>query len=352
VSNLFERSTLRVWFVAAALLGATSCSGGDGGSPPAAAPSPHFSSNASIWFHPMPAASLWSSAPPGDLGSTDYAALFAPNNQWPQVAAHTGTFGLYAGWVLAAGDPVLASTVAFLNAHGMGIELEAPALQARATCGSGVEGYVPVHQTVKAVTLAYLSRLQALGAKVTYVKVDEPYFFGSVVADPRACHFPVATVASEVSTYVQIVHEVYPNAVVGDVEPVITGPYVPDVVTALTQWHQAYAAANGAPFPFYIADIDFSNIGWPPLVKSLESATHSAGMRFGIIYIGDPQDTSDAEWTGKVVSRFETYQGSIGGSPDIVLFQSWEYHPKHCLPETSPLTFTGAISRYIAETSP
>ena len=60
----------------------------------------------------MPAASLWSSAPPGDLGSTDYAALFAPNNQWPQVAAHTGTFGLYAGWVLAAGDPVLARRLA------------------------------------------------------------------------------------------------------------------------------------------------------------------------------------------------------------------------------------------------
>jgi hypothetical protein len=339
----------RLVFAAAALFGATGCGGS--GSSPTPAPTTHFSSNASIWFHPEPPPALWSSAPPGNLGSTDYASLFAANGQWPNVAAHTSTFGMYAGWVLAASDPVLANAVAFLNAHNMGIELEAPALQALPTCGA-IEGYVPAQQTVKAVTLAYLSRLQALGANVTFVKVDEPYFFGSVVNDPRSCHFSVATVVAEVSTYVQIVHDVYPNAVVGDVEPVIVGPYVPDVVTALTQWHQAYAAATGAPFPFYIADTDFSQAGWPALVKTLENSTHSAGMRFGMIYIGEPDDTSDAEWTGKVVSRFETYQGATGGSPDYVLFQSWEFHPKYCLPETSPVTFTGAIERYIAETSP
>jgi hypothetical protein len=88
------------------------------------------------------------------------------------------------------------------------------------------------------------------------------------------------------------------------------------------------------------------------LVNSLEHATHQAGLRFGIIYIGDRQDTSDAEWTSKVVSRFQAYQGAGGGSPDYVLFQSWEQHPRHCLPETSALTFTGAIARYVAETSP
>jgi hypothetical protein len=150
---------------------------------------------------------------------------------------------------------------------------------------------------------------------------------------------------------VQLVKTIYPAAEVGDVEPIITSAYVPDVVTAIGQWDDAFRAANGAPFPFYIADIDFSNGSWPALVRSMETATRARGMKFGIIYIGDMQDTSDAEWSGKVVSRFELYQGESGGKPDYVLFQSWEPHPQYCLPESDPTTFTGAIDAYITATT-
>jgi hypothetical protein len=30
-----------------------------------------------------------------------------------------------------------------------------------------------------------------------------------------------------------------------------------------------------------------------------------------------------------------------------VLFQSWEQHPRYCLPETNPTTFTGALDAYL-----
>jgi len=318
------------------------------------APGPTFApiaSPASIWFHPMPAAAAWPGESPG-RGSSDFPALFAPGAPWPRSMAKTSVFGLYAGWITAAGDPELQAVVAFLNLHNMGIEIEAPALQALSTCGSGVEGYAPFGQSLHDFTLAYLQRLRALGAKLLYVKVDEPFYFGSVVNDPRSCHFPVSDVASQVGQFSQLVKTVYPEAAIGDVEPIVAGPYAPDVVTAIGQWHDTYLQVAGAPFPFFFADIDFSNGEWPTIVKSLETGARRRSMRFGIIYTGDAQDISDDEWTGKAVARFQTYQGASGGRPDYVLFQSWESHPTLCLPENGPATFTSVLDAYIKATTP
>jgi len=298
----------------------------------------------------MPSSSEWPN-PAVVGGATDYLSLFQANSAWPRALAHTQAFGIYAGWVVEATDQQVQSVVAFLNAHNIGIEIEAPALQALATCGTDVEGYVPYGQSVQTYTLAYLQRLQAFGAQVNFIKVDEPYFFGNVVPDPRSCHFSVEQIALEVGQYAQLVHEVYPNAGVGDVEPVIDMAYSPDVVTALGQWHATYQSVTGAPFPFFIADNDFGNPAWPSLAKNMEVATKQSGMKFGIIYIGDPTDTSDGEWTGKAIARFQTYQGATEGQPDYVLFQSWEPYPQLCLPETDPTTFTGVLDAYIDATN-
>jgi hypothetical protein len=294
---------------------------------------------ASIWFHPLP--------PGGNGGSMDFGRLFNSDSPWPLAMKHTAVFGMYAGWIADVSDPELQAAVAFLNAHNMAIEIEAPSLQAQANCGSGVEGYVPFGQSLHDFTLAYLQRLKALNANVAFIKVDEPFFFGSIVNDPRSCHFSVEEVALQVGQYRQLVHTVYPNTAVGDVEPIIDGAYPGGVVAAMGEWHQAYKVIAGAEFPFFFADIDFSNPAWPQLVRQLEQQTREFAMKFGIIYIGDPQDVSDAEWSEKVVHRFQVYQGAAGGRPDYVLFQSWEVHPKHCLPETKPYTFTGVLDSYI-----
>jgi hypothetical protein len=306
---------------------------------------PQQGAKASLWFHPLPSAAAWPNGPRG--GSRDFLALFQKNAAWPRAMAHVSVVGMYAGWITAVSDQELRHTIAFLNAHDMGIEIEAPALQAPAGCGSGVEGYAPFGQSLYDFTLAYLHRLKALGAQVPFVKVDEPFYFGSVSGDPRACRFPVPEVALAVGQFAQLVRTVYPDAAVGDVEPTIASAYAPDVVTAIAQWHDTYRAVTGAPFPFFFADIDFSNSEWPAIVRALEDGARQRGMPFGIIYTGDEQDASDDEWAGKAVERFQIYQGENGGRPDYVLFQSWEPHPRLCLPESDPATFTGVIDAYI-----
>jgi hypothetical protein len=58
----------------------------------------------------------------------------------------------------------------------------------------------------------------------------------------------------------------------------------------------------------------------------------------------------DQMWANKAIACFQPYQGTAGGNPDIVLFQSWELHPPRCLPETDPTTLTGVFEEYLAAT--
>ena len=308
---------------------------------------PPIQSSAAIWFHPQPAF-----IGPQANGLPDFLPLFQPDAPWPRAMAKTRVIGLYAGWISAVSPQVLRQVVNFINAHDMTIEIEAPSLQAQSTCGSGVEGYVPYGQSLTTFTISYLQRLKAFGAQRIVVKVDEPFYFGVVVNDPHSCHFSVQQTAQYVGHYAQLVKSVYPDAEIGDVEPIIDSAYPPGVVAALAEWHQAYRAATGEPFPFFFADIEFGSQTWPYLVLQLEQQTHQLGMKFGIIYIGGSADLTDAEWAAKTIARFYVYQGDSGGRPDYVLFQSWEPHPQYFLPESNPLTFTGVLDTYVDATSP
>jgi len=53
----------------------------------------------------------------------------------------------------------------------------------------------------------------------------------------------------------------------------------------------------GAQFPFFVADMDFGNPGWPALAVRVQRAMRGRRERFGIIFIGEPTDTSDAMWS-------------------------------------------------------
>ncbi len=327
--------------VALAVLGSGSC-----GPTRVVAPS---ASSAAMWFHPL----ARGPAPPSvravvdSLGSTDWLSLFAADAPWPRAMARTQIVGLYAGWVASASNQDFRQVVAFLNAHDMGIELEAPSLQATATCGSGVEGYLDYPGSLHDFTVMYLLRLKAAGARVLFVKPDEPYYFGSLAPDPRSCHSTVSQIAAQVGEFAQLVDSIYPRAAVGDIEPIIASGYTPDAVTALGQWHDTYRSVTGRAFPFFIADVDFSNPAWPSIVKELEAGSRQRGMRFGMLYIGDFGDSTDQEWTSKAVARFHTYEGANAGRPDYALFQSWEPHPLFCLPESDPTTFTGVLDAYL-----
>lgn len=327
------------------------CGGGGSSSGSGSAASPAVvatrAASAEIWIQPKPYAAGATGLLAG--GSSDFTSLFSGTASWPSTAAHTSVFGFYAGWIATIDRPTLTTIVNFLNAQHIPIELEAPSLQATATCGTGVEGYAPYGQSLTDFTNGYLQRLKALGADVRYIKVDEPLFFGTNIpaSEPASCRWPVTQVAQYVAQFVQLVHATYPNAQVGDVEPVIAAGYGTDTVTVISAWHDAFASANGSPFPFFIADFDFGNPNWATLGVQMQQTMRARGEQFGVIYIGDPTDTSDAMWSGKTIARFQTFANTNGSAPDFAFFQSWDPYPQSVLPESVPTSFTGVVKAYI-----
>ena len=283
-----------------------------------------------IWFAPQPAVVG---------GSLDFSALFTDAAPWAKAASHVQVFKFY-GWKSVGGltsDGELEQMISDLNRRGIAIALETGPLTETTTCGSGVEGFGGPEEGV-----GFVLRIKAAGGVVRFVDLDEPFFYGSLYSGPNACHWSREEIARQVATFVQAIKRVFPDVVVGDVEPLPTGMQVGD----LKEWVSTYRIVTGSDLPYFHLDLDFSHPDWPEAAKELETFTRGRGIEFGIIYTGDYNDASDAEWVAHAEERMVTYEAKTGGRPDHVIFQSWQDHPDYCLPETDPTTFTYLINRY------
>jgi len=271
-------------------------------------------------------------------------SLFTEDAPWTEAAQHVQVFNLYGGWVAhfpwepeEATDDELEQIIADLNRRGIAIGFEASPLVATDECGRGIEGFFGPEEGLRIV-----NRLKQFGATVRYVSLDEPFAFGHIYDGPNACQWPAEKIAQQVQDYVTAIKSVYPDAIIGDNEPLWVGVEVGELV----EWLDAYKAVTGSNLPFIHLDLDFSRADWHIAAKQLEEAARVRGIEFGIFYLGDPGDATDAEWVNKAFERARLYELVAGGTPDHVKFQSWHDHPDYLLPETKPDTFTALIKRY------
>jgi hypothetical protein len=297
-------------------------------------PQPDLSERPLVFFGPLPEPD----------GSLDFMDLFAEGAPWTQAAQHVQIFNLFGGWVAhfpweppEATDDELLQIIADLNRRAIAIGFEASPLVATDECGQGIEGFFGPEEGLRIVT-----RLKQLGATVRYVSLDEPFAFGHIYEGPQACHWSPEQIAQQVQDYIAAIKTVYPDAIIGDNEPLWAGVDVGELV----DWLDAYQAVTGSPLPFIHLDLDFSRPDWPTAAKVLEAAARARGIEFGIFYLGDPGDATDAEWLNKAFERARVYELIAGGKPDHVQFESWHDRPDYLLPETNPDTFTALLDRY------
>jgi len=297
-------------------------------------PQPDLSERPLVFFGPLP--------PPD--GSLDFMNLFTEDAPWTKAAQHVRIFNLYGGWVAhfpwepeEATDDELEQIIADLNRRGIAIGFEASPLVATDECGRGIEGFFGPEEGLRIV-----NRLKQFGATVRYVSLDEPFAFGHIYDGPNACQWPPEKIAQQVQDYVTAIKTVYPNAIIGDNEPLWAGVEVGELV----EWLDAYKAVTGSHLSFIHLDLDFSRADWSMAAKQLEEAARARGIEFGIFYLGDAGDATDAAWLNKAFERARVYELVAGGTPDHVKFQSWHNRPDYVLPETNPDTFTALIKRY------
>ena len=263
--------------------------------------------------------------------------LFAPGAAWDQAAAHVGVFKLYGEWVAYdATDDELRTALAAIKARGMTVAVEMGPLDATSSCGQGVESFAGIEEG-KLIS----RRIRQAGGVLQVIAMDEPYFFAHVYDGPNACHWPVEQVADGVAAFVRAMRAEWPALVVGDTEPMPT----PVSASGLADWLDAYRTATGEAAAFIHLDMDWSRAGWPDLGAAVREAGRARGVPVGMIYSGGAA-TTDAQWMSSAGRRVLADEQAGGGSPDHILFQSWNDKPDRVLPESDPVSFTGFIDRY------
>jgi len=287
-----------------------------------------------VWFGPEMPLPVGAAMP--HMGSTDYTRLFKAPGEWSRAARTTRTFILHATWIEKVATPEqLREAVDVLKRLGLGIGIDLNPLRRTAECGPA-DGFAARDPLLPA------KAIKKAGGTVDYIRLNEPWAWAHAYEGPQACHWPNAKIAEQIAEFTRNAKQVFPEVVIGDIEPL----WKTTDIAGIVSWIDDFQAATGSPFAFFHLDIDYSRADWAPRARELEDAVRARGIAFGVHYIGDRADASDAAWLNRAATRYATFEGTAGGRPDHVVFQSWHDHPNRMLPETSTTSFTGLLDRY------
>jgi uncharacterized protein (TIGR03437 family) len=306
--------------------------------------------SAQIWFAPLD--DINRQAFPGRLtysGPTDYLNLFAPGAPWEQAAGHVSVFKFYTQPFTGAelpnfngsfSDSQLQQIFSFLQQHNIAVAIEFGPLTPSATCGNGVEGFEGGVASAQMI----VDRFKANGGTLNYVAMDEPFWDANIYSGTQACNWSAQEIATNALATLNVLKTAFPDLVIGDIEPV-PGVGATDWVQRYAAWMDAFEAATGSKLAFFDSDTNQIYPTWMSDIASLRVETSQRGISLGIIYDGFVTDSSDQQWTTRAEEFFTEYELS-NPQPDQAIFQSWMNYPMHCLPETTPYTFTWLIDQY------
>jgi len=296
-----------------------------------------------VWFAPRD-----NLARPG-FYAPDFMDLFRLNAPWTQAASYVQVFKIYPQFVMSASDADLRTVIVGLQQRKIALALEFGLLTNPTLCGfqgspegPKVEGYCGEYIGQAA------ARIKALGGTLAYVAMDEPLWGGHFSTQPGALQTPIAAIAKDVANQVATIHRYFPHAQVGDIEPLLGTAAPPDYVSEVLEWINAYQRAVGIPLAFFHSDLAWQNTESQTQLRQLSAEVRSNGIKFGIIYDGDSNDTTGVAWTTDAEERFADVEKDQAMVPDDAVLQTWDAQPNHALPETQPGTMTYLVKRYAA----
>jgi hypothetical protein len=346
------RRTVAAWLVALALSGCSSSTASPATSaahsaPAIAAsatptatpyPTPDLSARPLVWFNPLPPMQTF----PGIrtfTGSDDFMDLFTPQAAWSTAASEVQVFHLFGEWLgRDATNAELRQLVGDLNRRGIAISLSGGALQPTPDCTGEIEGFAGIPEGTRVTR-----RIADAGGVVSFFAFDHAYDAGTSATTPAECRLTPEGVAAQTWNFTEAIRRIFPGIIVGD--DVTAGLNVDEIAT----WVEAYRSAAGEDIGFIHVDVDFGIPDWQHKVLEIEHYLRGRGIDFGIFYIGNGEDPSDAAWFTAAGERVKSYELTTGGQPDHVVFASWNDHPDFVLPETAPNTFTNFITRYFED---
>ncbi|MDQ6869729.1 MAG: hypothetical protein M3178_15710 [Pseudomonadota bacterium] len=295
---------------------------------------------ATVWFTPR-------NQPP--IPAPDFMNLFQPSAPWLQAASHVQIFKLYPQFVNNASDADLQTVIAGLRQRHIALAIEYGLLNRNdpVLCGGKDPQCGRVEGFEGELLANALARIKNLGGNLQYVAMDEPLWFGTYSTEPGAPQASIPAIAQDVAIQVATVHKYFPNAQVGDIEPMQGDGGPADWVQEIMQWAKTYKATVGQPLAFIHSDVAWQRTGWSGQLTELHALLHVEGIPFGIIYDGDFIDGA-VEWTTGAEKRFAEIETDSQLVPDHAILQTWNPQPLYALPETQPGTMTFLVDRYAA----
>jgi hypothetical protein len=277
----------------------------------------------------------------GVKGDPDWKSFFSPDAPWQHAASQIQILSLGAGYVGDAPDAELREIAAWAAARGiaLNIVLQPVAAEPSESCGK-TEGYDnPKHVALVA------AKLKRLGVAPKYISLDGPLWFGHYATGPQDCHLSIEQAAQRAVRNLRFFLEDFSDLDIDDIEG--------DILVLQPNWQAEYRAfktafegAAGHPVNSLRLDVKWTAPGWGGNVKALHALAKSLGLKFGVIYNGDDRDDSDAAWVAHAIRNYTRIESEYGIIPDRAAFVSWNKHPSHALPETSPDTMTWLIDQY------
>jgi hypothetical protein len=276
----------------------------------------------------------------GTAGMPDYLDLFKPNTSWNHAAANLRVFKASTQFLGGAPDEVLLRMFGELKRQHISLAWEGLMQTASPECGNGIEGYAGPN-TIKTI----VDRIRRLNGDLRYVAMDEPLWFGHFSMLPHSCHTSTADLAREIAGKVAVIKDAFPDAQIGDIEGIGTRT-PPNWVEELVHWADTYRAAVGEPLAFIHFDVLWGG-PWRGQIDQLIPRLRARGIKFGIIYNGNPDDRTNLAWTQHAEERFVTVEENSSLVPDQAILQTWFSYPTHMLPESEPGTMTWLVNRYL-----
>ena len=226
------------------------------------------------------------------------------NAPWSRAAEAVRVFKIYSQFANTASDAELRTTFADLRRRHIALALEAGLMTPSDKCGHQVEGF---GGPVTAGRIA--ERICRAGGDLRYIAMDEPLWFGHQYSGANACRMPIGELARNVAANAAIYQRVFPAVRFGDIEPFGLAE-APGWVDEVMQWAQAYRDAACAPLAFFDVDVAWTG-PWRRQMPLLARRLRTAGIRFGIIYDGDPSDQTGLAWTRHAEERFVAVESGL-----------------------------------------
>jgi len=272
------------------------------------------SSAAPVWFAP------------GPPSSTILSSVMNGGSAFQSMMNDVSVFKMYE-IMLALPDATLTSFFSYLNSKHIGLAIEAePLVATQGQPGYGLESYSESASDLKTL----LTKIKTDGGNLSYVAWDDPWAAGY-----ESGILSFSQTVSEVAAATNTVHKLFPQAIVGDMEPVGRSS---TETQALQTWFTAYAQAEGSPFSFFQGDIGGWNPGWESMLAADTKMAHANGMSVGAIIDGAWNSPSATAWAAQAVSMAQQIMSDPSTRADYLVVQSWQTTPSETMDPTIPGT--------------